>query len=285
MFDGRLIGQPTLLSRLAGAGYRNGHAGKWHLPREGDGALWGAHRWHTPGEWSGPLAQRGYDFARDEVQRLEWGGSAPFAGRSTLPAEQTQEAWTAHRAIEMVDAFGGSDDPFLVFASFFGPHFPYAVPEPWDGVAALERGPPYLARLAARDPRLLGLLQLRRRTDGPGAGSTGALRAARRHHRGGDRRSRRHVRQPPPVQQGLPHVRRDPPRAAADSSASAQNAIDADPAAAIRMLGVLLLRMARIHKVAVVRANQTSNLHSLAVQMRLFLEWAAHRARDSIVPE
>ena len=94
-----------MLSRLAAAGYRIGYAGKWHLPREGDGALWGVERWHAPGEWSGPLAQRGYDFARDEVQRLEWGGAAPFAGRNTLPAAQTQEAWTADRAIEMVDTF------------------------------------------------------------------------------------------------------------------------------------------------------------------------------------
>ena len=183
IFDDRLIGQPTLLSRLAGAGYRIGYTGKWHLPREGDGELWGVKRWHTPGEWSGPLAQRGYDFARDEVQRLEWGGSAPFAGRNSLPAGQTQEAWTADRAIEMVDAFGKGDDPFLVFASFFGPHFPYAVPAPWDtqyDPAAVARpanfderfagkplvqqkellrwnaAPPHLARLAARDRRLLG---------------------------------------------------------------------------------------------------------------------------------
>ena len=152
VFDDQLIGQPTLLSRLAGAGYRIGYAGKWHLPREGDGALWGVHRWHTPGDWSRPLAQQGYDFARDEVQRLEWGGAAPFAGRNTLPAEQTQEAWTADRAIEMIDAFGGGDAPFLVTASFFGPHFPYAVPEPYD----TRYDPDRVARPANFDERFAG---------------------------------------------------------------------------------------------------------------------------------
>ena len=152
VFDDRLIGQPTLLSRLAGAGYRIGYAGKWHLPREGDGELWGVERWHTPGEWSRPLAQDGYDFARDEVQRLEWGRAAPFAGRNTLPAGQTQEAWTADRAIEMVDAFGGGDAPFLVFASFFGPHFPYAVPAPWD----TRYDPAGVARPANFDERFAG---------------------------------------------------------------------------------------------------------------------------------
>ena len=112
----------------------------------------GVKRWHTPGEWSGPLAQRGYDFARDEVQRLEWGGSAPFAGRNSCPPGQTQEAWTADRAIEMVDAFGKGDDPFLVFASFFGPHFSYAVPAPWD----TQYDPAAVARPANFDERFAG---------------------------------------------------------------------------------------------------------------------------------
>ena len=50
--------------------------------------------------------------------------------------------------------------------------------------------------------------------------------------------------------------------------ASAQIDLNADPAAALRIMGALLLRKARIHAVAVLRANETSNLHSLAVQMR-----------------
>ncbi len=50
--------------------------------------------------------------------------------------------------------------------------------------------------------------------------------------------------------------------------------IDADPAATLRIVGALLLRKARIHTVAVLRANETSNLHSLAVQMRPVLECA-----------
>ncbi len=49
---------------------------------------------------------------------------------------------------------------------------------------------------------------------------------------------------------------------------------DADPVAALRVQGGLLLRKARIHTVAVLRANETNNLHSLAVQMRPVLECA-----------
>ena len=56
--------------------------------------------------------------------------------------------------------------------------------------------------------------------------------------------------------------------------ATAEIDIDADPAATLRIVGALLLRKARIHTVAVLRANETSNLHSLAVQMRPVLECA-----------
>ena len=47
--------------------------------------MWGVERWHTPGEWSRPLAQDGYDFARDEVQRLEWAGRRRSPGGNSLP--------------------------------------------------------------------------------------------------------------------------------------------------------------------------------------------------------
>ena len=56
--------------------------------------------------------------------------------------------------------------------------------------------------------------------------------------------------------------------------ATAQIDLDADPAATFRIQGALLLRKARIHTVAVLRANETGNLHSLAVQMRPVLECA-----------
>ena len=50
--------------------------------------------------------------------------------------------------------------------------------------------------------------------------------------------------------------------------------LDEDPTATLRIQGALLLRKARIHTVAVLRANETGNLHSLAVQMRPILECA-----------
>ena len=55
---------------------------------------------------------------------------------------------------------------------------------------------------------------------------------------------------------------------------SARIDFDADPAAALRVMAAHLLRKARIHTEAVLRANESSNLHSLAVQMRPILECA-----------
>ena len=56
--------------------------------------------------------------------------------------------------------------------------------------------------------------------------------------------------------------------------ATAQIDLDADPTATLRIQGALLLRKARIHTIAVLRANETGNMHSLAVQMRPVLECA-----------
>ena len=56
--------------------------------------------------------------------------------------------------------------------------------------------------------------------------------------------------------------------------ASARIDLDADPVAALRIQCALLLRKARLHTVAVLRANEIRNLHSLAAQMRPVLECA-----------
>ena len=55
---------------------------------------------------------------------------------------------------------------------------------------------------------------------------------------------------------------------------SAEIDFNADPTGGLRIEAALLLRKARIHTVAALRANENSNLHSLAVQMRLVLECA-----------
>ena len=124
------IGYPRLLSEV---NYSVNYVGKWHLPRPGDSAFWHFDDWLTEAQYASETAEAGFDAdpAR-EVQRLEWGERAPFCGRAELPAERMQEAWCADKTIELLNKHAGGDSPFMIFTSFFGPHFPYAVPAPYD---------------------------------------------------------------------------------------------------------------------------------------------------------
>ena len=60
--------------------------------------------------------------------------------------------------------------------------------------------------------------------------------------------------------------------------ATAQIDLAADPTATYRIMCALLLRKARLHTDAVLRADETNNVHSLAVQMRPVLECAGQVA-------
>ena len=56
--------------------------------------------------------------------------------------------------------------------------------------------------------------------------------------------------------------------------ASARAVLQGDPTGAFRITCAVLLRKAKIHMVAMLRANENNNVHSLAVQMRPVLECA-----------
>ena len=132
-FDRNVLGRPALMQLLSDAGYRTGYSGKFHLPLEGE-ADWRIDEWNPFRGWLEAVEEAGIDYslARDDVQRLEWGATAPFCGRTKLPAEQTQEYWCADRTIELIEKFSGGERPFAIMAGFRGPHFPYAVPAPYD---------------------------------------------------------------------------------------------------------------------------------------------------------
>jgi arylsulfatase A-like enzyme len=49
----------------------------------------------------------------------------------TLPADLHHTHWVGERSIALMDKCAGEDRPFFIWASFFDPHPPYLVSEPW----------------------------------------------------------------------------------------------------------------------------------------------------------
>lgn len=53
-------------------------------------------------------------------------------GRWNLPEEYHYNTWIAERTNALMEAYQREGEPFFLWASFFDPHPPYLVPEPWD---------------------------------------------------------------------------------------------------------------------------------------------------------
>ena len=133
VFDRQLLDRVGYTQLLARAGYAVHHIGKWHLPARDNPDHWGFRTFADDDEHARAKRAQGLDVDRAlEVQRLEWGGDAPFCGRSPLAAADMQEAWTADMVIRRLEEHRDADGPFMITASFFGPHFPYSVPAPYD---------------------------------------------------------------------------------------------------------------------------------------------------------
>ncbi|PYI56213.1 sulfatase family protein [Paenibacillus flagellatus] len=54
--------------------------------------------------------------------------------RWPLPEAYHSNAWIAERTNALMEQYGGAGEPFFLWASFFDPHPPYLVPEPWDAM-------------------------------------------------------------------------------------------------------------------------------------------------------
>jgi choline-sulfatase len=133
VFSRQLPGKTNFPNLLRQAGYQTGFTGKWHISQEKDYGFWTFDRFHPNSEWKDHVQTPGVeDYFVHEVQRMEWGDEAPFCGRSILSEEDQHDTWVADQAIDMIRSFSQKDKPFFVSSCFFGPHFPFSVPEPYD---------------------------------------------------------------------------------------------------------------------------------------------------------
>lgn len=53
------------------------------------------------------------------------------SGSWNMPQEYHTDAWIAERCNALLDQYKKGSKPFMLWASFFDPHSPYLVPEPW----------------------------------------------------------------------------------------------------------------------------------------------------------
>lgn len=60
-------------------------------------------------------------------------GNAPKGqyGAWKMPEKYHTDAWIAERCIALLDQYKKGDKPFMLWGSFFDPHNPYLIPEPW----------------------------------------------------------------------------------------------------------------------------------------------------------
>jgi len=72
----------------------------------------------------------------DPKANLPYQSTAPLAGknpfRAAIAYEHTPTAWCGARTRDMLREFLQSPLPFFLYSSFFKPHAPYTVPEPYD---------------------------------------------------------------------------------------------------------------------------------------------------------
>ena len=117
------VGHPTLPSLLKKAGYQSALIGKWHLGRLPD---------------FGPL-QSGYDY----FYGFRGGAIDYFTHKSGPPETDTDDLWEddvkihqtgyltdllGSRAVDMVETYAGTGQPFLISLHFSAPHWPWEAP-------------------------------------------------------------------------------------------------------------------------------------------------------------
>ncbi|MEE2657141.1 MAG: sulfatase-like hydrolase/transferase [Candidatus Latescibacterota bacterium] len=152
-------GVPTIPELLAPAGYRCGYAGKWHADEERGPTDYGFVGkdflgYAFPGSnvlpnltfGAAPRGENHYEvYLREQgfdplpTVRERFVGVNPGTQQQEMfalhdgPVESCIEYFVAHEAEQVIDKLidGDGDDPFFLWANFWGPHTPCLVPEPY----------------------------------------------------------------------------------------------------------------------------------------------------------
>ena len=77
------------------------------------------------------MEEQGFKEWRDHFQKPT-GTRVPQKHRWSLPEKFHNNAFIAERTNSMLETYRSAKSPFFLWASFFDPHPPYLIPEPWD---------------------------------------------------------------------------------------------------------------------------------------------------------
>ncbi|BDD12337.1 sulfatase (plasmid) [Fulvitalea axinellae] len=93
--------------------------------------------------------------------RKPTGNSGPQRGAWNMPGEYHMNAWIAERTNELMEEHQKKNEPFFMWASFFDPHPPYLVPEPWASMYDPDKLEPPMAVPGEHDdmPKQYGMTQ------------------------------------------------------------------------------------------------------------------------------
>lgn len=139
-----LDGREVLIQRmLKDAGYRTGAVGKLHYypptaahaRSTGFDAVQLDDGISRTDEFSDYVKWRN---AKDPRAKLHYQATEPKPGknpfRAAIDYQYTPAAWTGRETRAMLNEFARGEPPFFLFSSFFKPHAPYTVPEPYDSL-------------------------------------------------------------------------------------------------------------------------------------------------------
>ncbi|MFW6270789.1 MAG: sulfatase [Bacillota bacterium] len=110
------------------------------------------------------MEEKGFDNWKD-CFRKPTGNSEPQHGTWNIPEEYHYDTWIAERTNKVLEEYVENEENFFHWASFFDPHPPYLVPEPWDEMydpdditlptkveGEHENNPPHFQKTQEEDP-------------------------------------------------------------------------------------------------------------------------------------